>query len=173
MSLQELKRFKFAEESKRSIRMTKHTATCPARDCPSHESFLVPQGIICNGTSANPFGVLCVDSRVQGQNSTPGYQLSWPHTSASNMQTSTSPFPSGPSGLNPGVVNGGTVGAPSASFPFAGPNQSLNQTPGNSGPSVFFGSGLQLPRTFTPTTFWSPATRRVPSRAPGTRHYDR
>ncbi|KAF4771639.1 hypothetical protein HAV15_004613 [Penicillium sp. str.  len=173
MSLRVLKQFDFATESNPSIRTTKHTGSCSAHDCSSHESFLVPQGIICNGTSANPFGVLCADSRVQGQNSTPGYQPSCPHTSASNMQTSVTPCPSCPSGLNPGVVNGGTVSAPSVSFPFADPNQSFNQRPGNSGPSLFSGSGLQLPRTFTPTTFWPPPTRPVPSRAPDTRDHDR
>ncbi|CAI7581447.1 unnamed protein product [Penicillium viridicatum] len=165
MSLRVLKRFKFA--SNPSIRTIKHTEGCSAHDCASHESFLVPQGIISNGTSANPFGVLCVDSRVQGQNNTPCYQLSWPYTSAPNMQTSFARCPSGPSGLNPGVANGGTVGAPSASFPFAGPNQS-----GNAGPSLFSGSALQLPQNFTPSTFWSPPAQPV-RRAPDTRNHDR
>ncbi|CAI7630471.1 unnamed protein product [Penicillium crustosum] len=172
-SLQVLKEFKFAKESTPRIRTIKHPGQCSAYDCPSQESFLVPQGILCNGTSANPFGVLCADSRVQGQNSTPGHQLSWPYTSASNMQTSATPCPSGPSGLNPSVVNGGTTSAPPVSFPFAGHNQSFNQRPGNSGPSLFSGSTLQPPRTFTPSTFRSPSTRPVPSRAPDTRDHDR
>lgn len=171
MSLRVLKRFKFAEPNP-SIRTIKHTEGCSAHDCSSHESFLVPQGIISNGTSANPFGVLCVDSSVQGQNNTPGYQLSWPYTSAPNMQTSFTPFTSGPSGLNRGVANGGTVGAPSASFPFAGPNQSFSQSRGNAGPSQFSGSALQLPQNFTPSTFWSPPTRPV-RHAPDTRDHDR
>ncbi|KAJ5425960.1 hypothetical protein N7465_001030 [Penicillium sp. CMV-2018d] len=171
MSLRVLKRFKFAE-SNPSIRTIKHTEGCSAHDCSSHESFLVPQGIISNGTSANPFGVLCVDSSVQGQNNTPGYQLSWPYSSAPNMQTSFTPFPSGPSGLNPGVANGGAVNAPSGSFPFAGPNHSFSQSPGNAGPSQFSGSALQLPQNFTPSTFWSPPTRPV-RRAPDTRNHDR
>ena len=174
MSLLVLKRFKFAKESKPSIGTTKHPEPCCSAHecCSSHGSFLVPQGIICNGPSANPFGILCADSRVQGQTSTPGYQLSWPYSSALNKQTSQAPCPSGPSGLNPGVVNGGRVSTPSVSFPFAGQNQSFNQGPRNSGSILFSGSGLQPPQTFTPSTFWSPAPRPVPSRAPDTHNYD-
>ncbi|KAJ5592528.1 hypothetical protein N7537_009432 [Penicillium hordei] len=140
MSLRVLKRFKFAKESKPSIGTTNQPGSCSAHECSSHQSFLVPQGILCNGASTN---------------------------------TSVSPCPSGPSSLNPSVVNGGTVSAPSESFLFAGPNQSFSQSSRSSGPSLFSGATRQVPQTFTPSTFWSPPAQPVPSRAPDTSDHDR
>ncbi|KAJ6178830.1 hypothetical protein N7519_009291 [Penicillium mononematosum] len=116
----------------------------------SLQPYLTPQGIICNGASANPFGVLCVDSRVQGQNNTPRYQISWPSSPAPDMQNPPPPCPSGPFGLNPGTMNPGTVSAPTASVPTA------NTTPAPSGVPGFAGPAPPLPQTVTSSPFYSP-----------------
>ncbi|CAP85702.1 Pc20g03730 [Penicillium rubens Wisconsin 54-1255] len=114
----------------------------------SLQPYLIPQGIICNGASANPFGVLCVDSRVQGQNNTPRYQISWPYSQAPDMQNSTTPCPSGPFGLNPGTMNPGTVSVPSVSAP------TVNAAP-TSGVPGFAGPTPPLPQTVTSSPFCS------------------
>ncbi|OQE24082.1 hypothetical protein PENFLA_c010G03015 [Penicillium flavigenum] len=116
----------------------------------SLQPYLIPQGIICNGASANPFGVLCVDSRVQGQNNTPRYQISWPYSPAPDMQNPTTPCPSGPFGLNPGTMNPGTVSAPTVSVPIANAAPSASGVPGFAGPTP------PLPQTFTSSSLWSP-----------------
>ncbi|CAG8184954.1 unnamed protein product [Penicillium nalgiovense] len=149
-----------------SIEAIKPPGLASAHGRSSLQPYLIPQGIICNGASANPFGVLCVDPRVQGQNNTPRYQISWPFSPASGVQNLTTPCPSGPVGSNPGTMNPATVSAPTVSVPTANTAPSLSGVPGFAGPAP------PPPQAFTPSSFSSPHTGLGLFSAPDTGAYD-
>ncbi|KAJ5510402.1 Dynamin [Penicillium expansum] len=165
-----LKQFKIAKEITAPTGAIKQPVSGSAHGCSSLQSLVMPQGVLCNGASTIPFGLLSVDSRIQGQNNTARYQLSWPYTPASNMQNSLTVCPSGPFGLNPGMVNAMTESAPSASFPL----MNSSQKSGNPDAFELSGATLPVPQTSTPTPsmFCSRRARPVPNLAPNTRDHD-
>ncbi|KAJ5970718.1 uncharacterized protein N7479_000636 [Penicillium vulpinum] len=152
--LRELKQFNIANQSTLSTGTIENPGSSSAYGCSPLHSFLTPQGILCNGAPSNPFGILCMDSTVRGENGIPGYQLSWPYNPAFDKEASITPCPSGPLGLNPGMVNAGTATAPFGSF------SSPNAIPStyNSGAPASFKVAPPLPSTATPSSFWSPTT---------------
>ncbi|KGO38429.1 Dynamin [Penicillium expansum] len=163
-----LKQFKIAKEITAPTGAIKQPGSGSAHGSSSLQSLVMPQGVLCNSASTIPFGLLSVDSGVQGQNSTARYQLSWPYTPVSDMQTSLTVCPSGPFGLNPGMVNARTESAPSASFPL----MDSSQKSGNPGAFELSGATLPVPQTSTPSMFCSRQARPVTNLAPHTRDHD-
>ncbi|CAI7577529.1 unnamed protein product [Penicillium glandicola] len=169
IGLHALSEFKVAKKTTPSIGTTEKPASGSAHGGSSSQSFLMPQGIICNSASANPFGVLCVGSSAQSQNSTPRYQLSWPYSSTPKGQDSVALCPSGPLGLNPGMVNPGVASAPSGSFLIADPDQSSRNSAAPASSRVTLPLSSALKRSTSGTL--RPA-RFVPSAVPDTHGHD-
>ncbi|KAJ5520178.1 hypothetical protein N7463_000631, partial [Penicillium fimorum] len=160
-----LKKFNVAKKPTPFIGTIKDPGAVLAHGCSSPQSFLMPQRIVCSGASSNPLGVLCMDSRVQGPNGTPRYQLSWPYSSASDKQGSISLCPSGPFDLTSSTVNSGMASAPSVSFPTA----NLGSSPHDSNAPSSSKTVLPIRSILQPGTFWS----SLVSPTPDTRCYDR
>ncbi|OQE37230.1 hypothetical protein PENCOP_c010G01178 [Penicillium coprophilum] len=163
--LRALKKFLVAKKTTPFIGIFKDPAALPAHGCSSPQSFFVPQGILCSGSSSNPFGVLSVDSKTQDPSGTPRYQLSWPYSSASNTQGSVKICPSGPFGFNPGTVHPGMGSAPYLSFTNANPEPSSR----DSGATASFKPALPL-RSMAQPSIFGPS---LVSLTPDTRCYDR